>query len=143
MTPTTLLREQHALALVCPNEFSQRMLQHWTTPCPDGLEQHETPDLVTLWRIMGENFQLATVEAASGVRSPWRILQPPTGTGKTQGTCVYAAMQAEVNRETEGVLKPAGILIVTRLKEEADTLRDKINDLARHRVAVVHHSGNY
>ena len=85
---------------------------------------------MTLWRIMGEIFQLATVEAASDVQSPWRILQPPTGTGKTQGTCVYAAMQAELNREAEGTLKPVGILIVTRLKEDADDIRKTINALA-------------
>ena len=100
---TTSLREQHALALLCPIEFSQRMLnRHWTTPRPEGLGQHSSSALVTLWRIMGETFQLATVEAASGVQSPWRILQPPTGTGKTQGTCVYAAMQADLNHEAEG-----------------------------------------
>ena len=144
MSPTTtLLREQHALALVCPNEFSQRMNQRWTTPCPVGLGHHSSPALVALWRIMGETFQLATVEAASGVQSPWRILQPPTGTGKTQGTCVYAAMQADLNRETEGTLKPVGILIVTRLKEDADNIRDTINTLAGRDVAVVHHSDSY
>ena len=143
MNDTTSLREQHTLALVCPHEFSQRMHRHWTTPRPEGLGQHSSSALVTLWRIMGENFQLATVEAASGVQSPWRILQPPTGTGKTQGTCVYAAMQAEFNREAEGKLKPVGILIVTRLKEDADTIQNTINALAGRSVAVVHHSGSY
>ncbi|MGM4877787.1 DEAD/DEAH box helicase family protein [Bradyrhizobium sp. 956_D2_N1_5] len=93
---------------------------------------------------MGETFQLATVEAASGVQSPWRILQPPTGTGKTQGTCVYAAMQAGLNHEAEGTqLKPVGILIVTRLKEDANTIRETINTLAGRDVAVVHHSDSY
>jgi hypothetical protein len=129
------------------------MLKHWTTPQPDGLGQHASPDLVTLWRIMGENFQLATVEAASGVQSPWRILQPPTGTGKTQGTCVYAAMQAGLNRaasqDAEGnqlsvsPTRPVGILIVTRMKEDADTIQKTINALAGRDVAVVHHSGSY
>jgi hypothetical protein len=120
------------------------MLNHWTAPRPEGLGQHASPALVTLWRIMGENFQLTTVEAASGVQSPWRILQPPTGTGKTQGTCVYAAMQAEFNRKAEGTaLRPVGILVVTRMKEDADNIRDTINTLAGRAVAVVHHSGSY
>jgi hypothetical protein len=93
---------------------------------------------------MGKNFQLATVEAAEGVKSRWRILQPPTGTGKTQGTCVYAAMQADLNRATEGTaLRPVGILIGTRLKEDADNIRDTINRLAGRDVAVVHHSDSY
>lgn len=144
MNDIATLRQTHNLALLCPLEFSQRrMLQHWTAPRPEGLGQHSSSALVTLWRIMGETFQLAIIEAATGVQSPWRILQPPTGTGKTQGTCVYAAMQAEFNRETEGALSPVGMLIVTRLKEDADNIRDAINGLANRTVAVVHHSANH
>ena len=143
MNDTVSLRKQHALALVCPHEFSQRMHKHWTAPRPEGLGQYSSAALVTLWRIMAENFQLATVEAASGVQSPLRILQPPTGTGKTQGTCVYAAMQAVFNHEAQGTLRPVGMLIVTRLKEDADNIRTAINALARRDVAVVHHSGSY
>jgi hypothetical protein len=143
MNDTVSLRRQHALALVCPHEFSQRMHKYWTTTRPEGLGQHASAALVTLWRIMAENFQLATVEAASGVQSPWRILQPPTGTGKTQGTCVYAAMQAEFNRGADSTLRPVGMLIVTRLKEDADNIRTTINALVGRDVAVVHHSGSY
>lgn len=143
MNDIATLREQHALALVCPNQFSERMHLHWTMPRPEGLGQHSSPALMTLWRIMGENFKLAIIEAAVGFQSPWRILQPPTGTGKTQGTCVYAAMQAEFNRETEGTLQPVGMLIGTRLREEADQIRDTINTLVGRHVAVVHHSDNY
>src|SRR5882724_5470734 len=121
MNVTNVLSDQYAL--VCPNDFSLRMLQHWTEPRPQGLGQCGSADLQTLWRIMGENFVAATVAAAGGVQSPWRILQPPTGTGKTQGTCLYAAMQADLNRVAEGRLKPVGILIVTRLKEEANTIQ--------------------
>ncbi len=92
---------------------------------------------------MGENFVASIKEAADGAQSPWRILQPPTGTGKTQGTCVYAAMQADRNRETEGVLKPVGILIVTRLKEDANNIQNTINALVGRSVATVHHSDSY
>ena len=35
------------------------------------------------------------------------------------------------------------MLIVTRLKEDADNIRDTINALAGREVAVVHHSGSY
>ena len=47
MNDTVSLRKQHALALVCPHEFSQRMLKHWTTPRPEGLGQHSSAALVT------------------------------------------------------------------------------------------------
>lgn len=131
-------------AMVCPHEFSHRMNEHWTKPRAEGgLGQHSSTDLRTLWRIMGENFVASITEAANGVQSPWRILQPPTGTGKTQGTCVYAAMQADLNRGTEGALKPVGILIVTRLKEDANNIQTTINALVDRSVAVVHHSDSY
>jgi hypothetical protein len=134
----------HQYALVCPHEFSHRMNEHWTKSRSEGgLGQHSSTDLQTLWRIMGENFLASIKEAADGAQSPWRILQPPTGTGKTQGTCVYAAMQADRNRETEGVLKPVGILIVTRLKEDANNIQSTINAVVGRSVATVHHSDSY
>lgn len=52
-------------------------------------------------------------------------------------------MQAETNRNAEVALKPVGMLIVTRLKEDADNIRDTVNTLAGRAVAVVHHSGSY
>src|SRR6266436_4355394 len=126
-------------ALVPPQAFADQMNDHWThklSLCPSHA-------LWTLWKVMGTTFQTAIVETANGVQSPWRILQPPTGTGKTQGTCVYSAMQADLNRDTENTLKPVGILIVTRLKAGADNLRDTINELAGRAVAVVHHSDSH
>jgi hypothetical protein len=119
------------------------MLEHWTGPRPDQLGQCGSVHLQALWRIMGENYVEATVSTAAGVKSPWRILQPPTGTGKTQGTCVYAAMQSDCNLASEGLLKPVGMLIVTRLKSEANVLCDTINRLTGRPTAVVHHSDNY
>ncbi|MGY4379754.1 hypothetical protein ACVWZ3_007393 [Bradyrhizobium sp. i1.3.6] len=99
-------------ALVCPEDFSSRMNAYWTSPRPAGLGQHSSAPLKLLWKIMGDNFRGAIEEAVLGVQSPWRILQPPTGSGKTQGTCVYAAMQAQRNLESH--LKPVGMLVVTR-----------------------------
>lgn len=127
-------------ALVCPQEFSSRMNDYWTSPRPTGLGQHSSAPLKILWRIMSENFRAAIEEAILGVQSPWRILQPPTGSGKTQGTCVYAAMQAQ--RNLENTLKPVGMLVVTRLIEEANKIRDTINAIAGRPVAIVNHSSN-
>lgn len=126
------------LALVSPQTFVEQMDLHWKT-----LGLSSSSALRTLWRIMGDNFQIAIEETARGVQTPWRILQPPTGTGKTEGTCVYAAMQAGYNSSSENTLRPVGILIVTRLKTEADKLRDKINERAGRKVAVVNHSDSH
>jgi hypothetical protein len=134
-----LPQPQCSHALVSPQSFVERMDLHWK----QKLSLTSSSALRTLWRIIGDNFQISIVETANGVQSPWRILQPPTGTGKTQGTCVYSAMQADLNRDTENTLKPVGILIVTRLKAGADDLRDTINELAGRAVAVVHHSDSH
>jgi hypothetical protein len=122
-------------ALVPPQAFADQMNSHWT----QKLGLCSSPALRTLWRIMGETYQSAIVETAQGAQSPWRIVQPPTGSGKTQGTCVYAAMQADLNRDTEGLRKPVGILIVTRRIEQAIELETAINDMAGRVVAVAHH----
>jgi hypothetical protein len=90
---------------------------------------------------MASTFRTSITNSITGVvDAPWLILQPPTGSGKTQGACVFAAMQAEAN--AEGLLKPVGVLIVTRLIEQADALAKEVNDLAGRVVAIAHHSKN-
>ena len=93
----TIRSHEGQLALLQPQAFADRMNNHWThklSLCPSSA-------LWTLWKVMGTTFQTAIVETAKGIQSPWRILQPPTGSGKTQGACVYAAMQADLNRDTK------------------------------------------
>jgi hypothetical protein len=63
----------------------------------------------------------------------------PTGAGKTEGSCVYAALQAERNVSHQN---PVGALIVTRLIADADKVAHKINTLAGRKVAVASHSEN-
>ncbi|MES2031959.1 MAG: hypothetical protein V4477_22495 [Pseudomonadota bacterium] len=67
----------------------------------------------------------------------WRILQPPTGTGKTRGACLFLAMQAERNVNS---VKPIGSIIVTRLIEDAEAIALEINQHAGRDVAIAHHS---
>jgi hypothetical protein len=70
---------------------------------------------------------------------PSFALPLPTGSGKTEGTCVYAAHQADRNVNHPN---PVGVLIVTRLIADADKVAAKINLLAGRSVAVAHHSEN-
>jgi hypothetical protein len=122
-------------ALVSPQDFTDRMTLHWS----QRLQLITSPALRTLWGIMADTFRKATINSINGVvASPWLILQPPTGSGKTQGACVFAAMQAGAN--AQGSLKPVGVLIVTRLIEQADIIAATINELAGRVVAVAHHS---
>lgn len=122
-------------ALVCSKEFTARMDERWS----QGLHLSSSPALRTLWEIMADTFRQATINSISGVvASPWLILQPPTGSGKTRGACLFAAMQAEAN--AHGTLKPVGVLIVTRLIAQVDQMTKEINELAGRAVAAAHHS---
>src|SRR5690349_19248127 len=61
---------------------------------------------------------------------------------KTQGTCLYASMQADLNAQRTEDFKPVGIVIITRLIEDADGIARQINELSGRTVAVSHHSKN-
>lgn len=56
----------------------------------------------------------------------WRVLCPPTGSGKTQGLIVYASI---LNQTLE--FHHPGMLIVTRLIADADKIATQINELTR------------
>ena len=133
--PTIGLHEQYAL--VSPLEFKSVMNRHWN----DKLQMPSSPALRSLWEIMGKTFQRSIIDTINERDVPWRVLQP-TGSGKTQGAIVYAAMQAKLNEQSEGKLKPVGLLIVTRLIAQADKLVTEINELAGAPVAIAHHSDN-
>jgi hypothetical protein len=135
--PSTIgLYEQYAL--VPPLEFKSMMNRHWN----EKLQMPSSPALRSLWEIMGKTFQRSITDTINERDVPWRVLQPPTGSGKTQGAIVYAAMQAKLNDKSEGKLKPVGLLIVTRLIVQADKLVSEINELAGGPVAIAHHSDN-
>jgi hypothetical protein len=121
-------------ALVSPQDFSGRMDIHWT----ERLQLVTSPALRTLWGIVASTFRTSIINSINGVvDAPWLILQPPTGSGKTQGACVFAAMQADAN--AQGAHKPVGILIVTRRIEQAEEIATTINKLAGRVVAATHY----
>jgi hypothetical protein len=122
-------------ALVSPQAFTDHMDHRWT----QGLQLISSSALRTLWGVMASTFRTSIINSINDVvAAPWQILQPPTGSGKTRGACVYAALQAEAN--AQGSLKPIGILIVTRLIDQANEMAQEINDLAGRVVAIAHHS---
>lgn len=123
----------HGLSLVPPQAFSSRMKHHWTT----SLGLCASAPLEKLWVIMAKTFNEAITDSANCVQAPWRILQPPTGSGKTRGACLFAAMLAEKNMTSA---PPVGSIIVTRLIDEADKLASEINAHAGREVAIAHHS---
>jgi hypothetical protein len=87
---------------------------------------------------MGSAFGKAIIDFDRGVNT-WHVLQPPTGSGKTQGTCVYCSLAARLN---EAGQRKLGILIVTRQIVEAENLVAQINRLAGRDCAIANEACN-
>lgn len=117
------------LKTVSTDDFVQRMRDHWTS----NLQNHTNPDLEQCWRIMADTFNAKI----SKNDKKWHVLQPATGSGKTQGLIVYCSMLAEVN-DTFGV--KTGALIVVRLKSQADDIVKQINAKVGRNVALAKHT---
>ena len=96
--------------------------------------------LQELWKTMAVTFNAA---ASNPTDTKWRVLEPPTGTGKTQGLCVYAALTIANNRTSHS---PLGILVVTRTiaqaEEIAKTIRELLSDPADDYKVQTKHSQN-
>ncbi len=116
--------------MIDPREFTNEMEKYWSRK----LGNVPSEALRKVW------FQLADVfgRYAIGVthRDEWTVLQPPTGSGKTQGTIVYCSMLPKVAGDSH-----PGVLIVTRLKTDADQIAEQINALSEEKQAVAYHSG--
>src|SRR5262245_40808846 len=99
--------------LVSPEEFATAMTRRW-----HSLGNISSPRLQQLCGSMAATFACAVADNHTAV-TKWRVLEPPTGTGKTQGLCVYAALAIDKNRTAAS---PLGILVVTRTIAQADEI---------------------
>ena len=112
------------------------MVQHWS----EILNMPVTPALKEAWSVFElQSRALIINNAGSAPLKPSVVLPLPTGSGKTEGTCVYAALQAEANGSGS---TPVGVLIVTRMIKDAERLVSSINFLAGRTVAIASHSDN-
>lgn len=126
----------HEYALVPPQTFADRFAERWTKE----FDMPASEAMRKLWRIMGNTYQEAIKAAAQGRDNRWRVLQPPTGSGKTMGAVVYSGLQAELNASIHPGVKPVGIMIVTRLKAQADEVVSQINAYVGRQVATADHT---
>jgi hypothetical protein len=122
------------LRLVSPEEFATAMTRHW-----HSLGNTSSRKLQQLWSAMAETFARAIADSHTA-GTKWRVLEPPTGTGKTQGLCVYSALVVDKNSTSP---QPLGILVVTRTIAQADeivaTIKGLISDpVAADRVRASH-----
>jgi hypothetical protein len=124
---------------VSSREFTAAMTARWTS-----LGNISSPRLEALWGVMADTFNAAIDGNAQFTPdTTWRVLEPPTGSGKTQGVCVYAALAM---RRNVSAANPLGMLVVTRTIAQADeivaTIRELVADTAPGRVVVAKHSEN-
>lgn len=112
--------------------FVEAMEEHWVQRL-DNVSSHA---LRLTWRQIGRVFNehIANHDNPFYAKN-WNVLQPKTGTGKTQGTIVYCSL---LSRAPDG--EHPGVLIVTRRKLDADDIKEQINKLAGREVAIAHHS---
>jgi hypothetical protein len=127
----------HGLALVPSQLFLNRMVQHWSQ-ISEG-KMVATAALKEAWAIFElQCRQLIINNASDNPMKPSVVLPLPTGSGKTEGTCVYAAIQAETNANSASC--PVGVLIITRLIKDAERLAASINSIAGRTVAATSHT---
>ena len=114
--------------IVNPDYYVAKMEKHWT----DALGNVSSQALRELWRHMCVifNHQIANFGTPEGQMI--KVLPPQTGTGKSQGLAVYCSCLEERGHP--------GVLIVVRLKKQADDAADTINQLAGKRIALARHS---
>ena len=123
-------------ALVSPQTFVDKFTLHWTKAF--GMPASEP--LRKLWRTMANTYQQSIIAASQDQPSRWRVLQPPTGSGKTMGAVVYSGIQAELNASVADGVIPVGIMIVTRLKAQVDEVVSDINAYVGRQVAIADHT---
>ena len=117
---------------ISPEAFVNRMEERWTL----GLGNVSSEPLRQTWKQLATafNFNISSHNNPDS-STKWAVVQPATGTGKTQSAVTYCSMLSEL----PDWFHP-GALIVTRLIEDADLIVQQINQLSHREVAIAHHS---
>jgi hypothetical protein len=125
--------------------FVKEMRRHW-----EELGHVSSNALEDSWKQLAKAFlDHVKVHEDPSKDGLWTVLSLPTGTGKTEGTILYSAMLSQVLRVSPD-LHP-GILIVTKLIDDADNIAAGINRLSAQYqstteegtgVAIAYHSRN-
>jgi hypothetical protein len=136
MKPIIIEQEETAVekmkSLIPPHHFVDEMEKHWE----ERLGNISSEALRKVWMQIAGTF--GSHIGGFGDFERWTILQPPTGSGKTQGTIVYCKMLSRLNRKDH-----PGVLIVTRRIDDANQIAEQINELSgKTDEAVAYHSDN-
>jgi hypothetical protein len=113
-----------------PAAFVAAMSDHWQL----ALHNVSSPALQAVWQQMAHTFNRQIEAYGTAAADRWKVLQPSTGTGKSQGMAVYCSMLPATNHP--------GVLIVTRLKAQADEIAATINTLAGNETTAIAFHGD-
>jgi hypothetical protein len=112
------------------HRFTSAMARHWE----QDFGNVSSPALCAVWSQMADVFNAQIESHGTGQEDRWQVIQAPTGTGKTQGLAVYCSLLPEVEHP--------GVLVVTRLKVQADEIAATINKLTGRDEALAYHGDN-
>lgn len=108
---------------VKPDEFISRMTEQWQ----NEYKNEVSLEIQTCWKQLVDSFnEVASFPLLSGRH----VLCPPTGIGKTKGLALYCSMLPSSVR----------VLIIVRLKIDADNLAKSINSLSNKPIAIANHT---
>lgn len=113
--------------LVDVDVLVERMTERWQKK----LGNVPNENLRSNWRQIGETFNKHIALHGTPEGDKHRVLQPATGTGKTQCLSVYASMLPRDDHP--------GMLVVVRMITQANDLANTINELAGEPVAAASH----
>lgn len=119
-----------AEALPRPSAFATAMSRHWE----QDFGNTASPALRSVWSQIADTFNRQVHAHGTSQEERWPVVQAPTGTGKTQGLAVYCSLLPEVDHP--------GVLIVVRLKIQADEIAQTINRLTGRQDALAYHGDN-
>lgn len=115
--------------------FVTAMRKHWTKT----LGNHTTSNLEQVWTIMGDTYGQVLSGKTDG---RWQLINPETGTGKTEGSCLYLGHLGwyALRQNTKG--DAPGAIFVARTIDQCEEAVAKINSHAGEVVALTRHSKN-
>lgn len=129
-----------AYKLPSQKQYVDAMREHWE----DSLGNVSNKGLEKIWSQMVKTFNNKIKSYNTENWNKWEILQPPTGSGKTQGLAVYCGL---LHKLCEGnYINHPGVLIVSRTIAQGKELAQQINKLAGvtedQPIALTHNSKN-
>jgi hypothetical protein len=121
---------------VSVNAFVPAMAAHWTR-----LGNVVSPQLESIWTRICTTLNQQIIQHGTVEGDRWRVVPAELGSGKTESLKMYCSMLPAATHDPFDEPHP-GVLIISRLKKQADEIAADINKMAGVDVAVAFHGDN-